>query len=119
MGNGFTELQEMYETAGWSLRDISDATGLARSTIRKRLLAVGVILRPRGGAKGRRRLTEEELQLTAYLYERMGLTRKEVASALGISESAVRERLQSLGIPRRGPSETNYYRYRVPPKYMP
>jgi len=96
---------------GLSTRRIGEAIGMDRQAITRILRKSGVAVAPRGA--GRARSTARLAAQPAiddrirdlYLAQRM--SRAEVATALGLSESEVRSRMRASGIPTRTRGQAN------------
>lgn len=94
----------LYEQ-GWSIRRISVELSASRPSVRAALEHAGIDVAPQG--RGRPRpatridCPEEVAARLRELYVDAGMGRREVADALGLSESRVRRWLEALGIERR------------------
>lgn len=98
------QLRTMYE-AGSSLQDISDWTGIPSRTVRGRLIQIGVVMRPKGGAR-KARLHPDVRRRTLELYE-SGMVVRLIAKEMGVTEVVIYERLKGLPITRRRPTMAN------------
>lgn len=116
------EIRRLYVDEWLSTQEIAERFGVARSTVARRLRALGVALRPRGaegtrpdvlrrlkagasdralrGAPKRRRTPCDEELRRQYVDER--LSSYEIAERAGCSQSAVLRSLKAAGIERRG-----------------
>lgn len=101
-------LVELYET-GFTLRQVSDLTGVPRITVHGRLIACGVQMRRRGG--GKRELPYDEYLRAAVLYEQFEMSTTEIGDTLGLSPSTVRDRLLRHGVRMRDRSESARIRF--------
>jgi len=107
------KLAELYET-GFSLNEISKLTDIPSTTVRGRLLAAGIEMRPRGAALGnsnRWGTPQDVFILTAFLYEHLGWSQKEIGEYLGVNKSTVRDRLIVHGVVMRSRSEAIRLRF--------
>lgn len=107
-------IKNMYE-AGLSLRQIEKQTGIPYSSVRERLIEMGVEMRKRGSANDRR-LDHEAVRTTAFLYEKMGLTTTEIGEKLGIAHDTVCNRLKHHGVEMRDRHESARMRFARRPK---
>jgi transposase-like protein len=114
------EMVRLYTGDGMSLHHIGRRFYCSHSTIRRMLAKNGVAIRKPGSthpSKIRRRTwTEEEAEYVDWLYWGEGKTVTEIGKIFGITESAMSERMNIMGIPRRGRGETSR---RVWAKYTP
>jgi len=96
------EAAEAYRE-GSSVRELSVATGVPDSTLKRKLRAVGVVLRGRGGQIGHKNIPLLEMDHDDIRrMAKEGMSAREIAAALqvDVSEECVRERMVRLGIPR-------------------
>jgi len=110
------KLVDLYET-GFSLSEVSDLTGLPKTTIRDRLTRHGVELRSRGGA--RYEPPHEEYAKTAFMYQIMGMSTVEIGDHLGLSHDTVSNRLMRHGVEMRSRGESARIRFARRPKAQP
>jgi hypothetical protein len=88
-----------YLDLGLSASECGRRLHMSQSVILRRLAACGIARRPSGGSPPR--LDARELERTAFLYERVGLSLAEVARIEGIYPNAVRHRLRAAGVALR------------------
>jgi hypothetical protein len=94
-----------YDRLG-TVRGVADHFGLPYESVRRRLVAAGVMLRRSGRpAGGRTGADQLERIVAAY---RSGATLTEISIDLGLAENTVRRRLRDAGVElrRRGPRPT-------------
>jgi transposase len=89
-------------THGASLREVARQVFVDSSTVRRVLRDYAIPLRPRGGS--RPTMTLEQMLEVGELYA-SGMSIREVAQAIGLSESGVKQRLDRLDGHRRTRSE--------------
>ncbi|MCK9250367.1 MAG: hypothetical protein M0P31_15510 [Solirubrobacteraceae bacterium] len=82
---------------GESTVQIGRAAGLHPETVRRRLHAAGVEMRPHAAVAGRRRLTDEDIDRTLDLLADLG-TATAVAARLGVHQTTVSQRLRRTGV---------------------
>lgn len=107
-------IKQMYES-GLFLRQIEKQTGHPYSSIRERLIEMGVEMRKRGSANYRR-LDHEAVRTTAFMYENLKLTTTEIAERLGIAHDTVCNRLKHHGTEMRDRHESARMRFARRPK---
>jgi hypothetical protein len=88
-----------YLDLGLSATECGRRLHMSQSVILRRLAACGIARRPSGGSPPR--LDARELERTAFLYERVGLSLAEVARIEGVYPNAVRHRLRAAGVALR------------------
>lgn len=95
----------LYERDGLSTRSIADALGIGKRRVDRLLHAAGVSIASRGAGRARPRARHADPpdlpERLRELYVNEGLTRRQIAQALGISEGLVRLRLAEYGIASR------------------
>jgi predicted transcriptional regulator len=99
----------MYET-GMSADRVGEILGISGSTIYGYLREVGKV-RKRGETVPVPRLHEDDLHRTVELYQ-SGLSTKQVGDILGLTHSAVQNRLERAGCPMRPRNEALAIRWR-------
>lgn len=87
---------------GDSLSEVARAEHIAKTTVKRYLLAAGVTMRPKGG-KRPNTFEEDEIELIEWLYWGMGYSLSAVGRYMGINANVVLKRMQRHGIPRREP----------------
>jgi transposase len=103
MGEDVTSrVRELYERAGLSTRKIAETLDLTRRQVDRALRAGGVTVAPRGAGRARPRMSHPDLldigdQLRP-LYERDGLSTRQIAQATGISRQRVERALAASGL---------------------
>jgi predicted DNA-binding protein YlxM (UPF0122 family) len=98
------EIRYLYEHE-WSITQISKKVPLSRSSVRRRLVAMGVRLRPQGPGGGKVRVPLADYRRIESLYWDQDMTIEEVAAEMGLSRQAVYMRMVRTGIPRRSRRE--------------
>lgn len=81
------------------MEQIAEEIGRSCHFVRDRLLANGVSPEPRGHTN--KVLDHQEYERTVFLYCEVGMTIRQVAQTLGVSKSAIQNRLARAGVPRR------------------
>jgi hypothetical protein len=89
----------LYLDLGLTARECARRVYASESAVLRRLAACGVARRPRGGSGPR--LDARELDRTAFLYARLGLSLAAVGALQGIHPNAVRHRLRTAGVALR------------------
>jgi DNA-directed RNA polymerase specialized sigma24 family protein len=89
----------LYLDLGLSAAECAERLYVSSSVVLRRLASCGIARRPAGGSS--LRLDHRDLQRTAFLYERLGLSLAAVARIEGIQPNAVRHRLRVAGVPLR------------------
>jgi DNA-directed RNA polymerase specialized sigma24 family protein len=86
---------------GFSLQQVADMAYVAPTTVRDRLVAQGIPLRPPGPASGGGpRLSTEDIDKTVFMYVNMEMSAGRISEALGISTSTVMYRIHKAGVAR-------------------
>jgi hypothetical protein len=88
-----------YLDLGLSASECGRRLHMSQSVVLRRLAACGIARRPPGGSPPR--LDAQQLERTAFLYERVGLSLAAVGRLEGIYPNAVRHRLRAAGVPLR------------------
>jgi predicted transcriptional regulator len=92
---------ELYQL-GFCLREVASMCHVTVSCVHKYLRQREVQLRPRGGwTYNKNRLTVADMQVTVFLYDKMGWSTLQVAEYLGLTHHTVCYRLEKAGCPRR------------------
>jgi hypothetical protein len=88
-----------YLDLGLSASECGRRLHMSQTVILRRLAACGIARRPPGGSPPR--LDPRQLERTAFLYERVGLSLAAIARIEGVYPNAVRHRLRAAGVPLR------------------
>lgn len=107
-------LRELYES-GLSLRQVERHTGVPYSTVRERLIEMGVEIRKRGSGNDRR-MPHDACRETAFMYEQLLMTTTEIAQKLGLAHDTVANRLRAHGVQIRSRGESLKLRFARTPK---
>lgn len=101
----FTEEQTHWMCAmyqeGMTPREIAKIMSCAETTVRNYVRAK-IKLKPRGGSRPLRGVSQAEMEQVRFLYEYEGLTQEEIAKRLGIALSSVQTRVRHGGMVRGG-----------------
>lgn len=94
------EWRRLYDEEGATIPSLAEQFGRSQATIHRYLHRFGTV-RPRGWASQRRkRLTAADLDATVELYD-SGLTYEQVGARLGVTQNAIRWRMQQANAPGR------------------
>lgn len=88
---------------GKSLEELGESYGVHYTTIRLRLIAAGVAMRPKGMPKGSTLDKYSQTRADACDLYGAGLTLAEVGRVLGMSRQGVQQHLIRAGVGRRSP----------------
>ncbi|HTU07545.1 MAG TPA: hypothetical protein VMG13_18480 [Trebonia sp.] len=104
-------LAHLYLSHGLSTYQIAARTGADRQRVTRALRKAGVALRPRGAGRSRpeRRSggSPDLPRVTRELYEKAGLSSRQIAAVLGMPERTVRDRLRRYGVKTRTRGQWN------------
>jgi len=89
----------LYLDLGFSAAQCAEQLYVSSSVVLRRLATCGIARRAAGGSPPR--LDHRDLQRTAFLYERFGLSLTAMARIEGIQPNAVRHRLRAAGVALR------------------
>ena len=104
-------LAHLYLSHGLSTYQIAARTGADRQRVTRALRKAGVALRPRGAGRSRpeRRSggSPDLPRVIRELYEKAGLSSRQIAAVLGMPERTVRDRLRRYGVKTRTRGQWN------------
>jgi hypothetical protein len=86
------------DRSGETLVEVTAKTGVSKRTVERRLMAAGILLRPAGWTRGKRRAVEEFLRRP----EARGITQQQVAVACGVTQSYISRVAKRMGAAHYG-----------------